>query len=146
LIFLSSRELCKSEIYLVCVLSQDFTQQHLVESLPEHQAHIICLNGNPETFDRFTQENSETGVTPDNLAYVIYICSSTGQPNGVGITHSGVVNTLLDINHRFEVGAGDLAPIRLADPCSLGTYAFEPLTPLKSPGITHFSSLVLILM
>ncbi|WP_332960954.1 hypothetical protein [Microcoleus sp. AR_TQ3_B6] len=32
---------------------------------------------------RFTQENSETGVTPDNLAYVIYISGSTGQPNPV---------------------------------------------------------------
>ena len=81
---------------------------------------------------RFTQENSETGVTPDNLAYVIYICGSTDQPNGVAIAHSGAVNTLLDINHRFEIGAGDLAPIRSADLCSFGTYAFEPLTPLKT--------------
>ena len=105
--FLSSRELCKSEIDLACVRSQEFTQQHLVESLPEHQAHIIYLDGNPETFDRFTQENSETGVTPDNLAYVIYISGSTGQPNPVAWAHSGAVNTLLDINHRFEVAAGD---------------------------------------
>ena len=55
---------------LACVRFQEFTQQHLVESLPEHQAHLICLDGNRETFDRFTQENSETGVTPDNLAHL----------------------------------------------------------------------------
>jgi len=48
------------------------------------------------------------------------------------ISHSGAINTLLDINHRFEIGAGDLAPIRIADLCSFGTYAFEPLTPLKT--------------
>jgi non-ribosomal peptide synthetase component F len=71
-------------------------------------------------------------VTPDNLAYVIYICGSTGQTNGVVSAHSGAVNTLLDINHRFEIGAGDLAPIRIADFCSFGTDAFEPLTPLKT--------------
>jgi len=81
---------------------------------------------------RFTQENSETGVTPDHLVYVIYIWGSTGQPNPVAIAHSGAVNTLLDINHRFEVRARDLGPIRIADPCSFGTYAFEPLTPLKT--------------
>jgi non-ribosomal peptide synthetase component F len=71
-------------------------------------------------------------VTPDNLAYVIYICASTCQPNGVAIAHRGAVNTLLDINHRFEVAAGEIAPIRIADPCCFGTYAFEPLTPLKT--------------
>ena len=70
-------------------------------------------------------------MTPDNLAYVIYTSGSTGQPNGVA-AHSGAVNRLLDINHRFEVGAVDRAPIRIADPCSFGTYAFEPLTPLKT--------------
>jgi non-ribosomal peptide synthetase component F len=131
LTFLSTRDFSKIEIDLGCVRSQEFTQQHLVESLPEHQAHIICLDGNPETFHRFTQENSETGVTPDNLAYVIYTSGSTGQSNGVA-AHSGAVNRLQDINHRFEVGAVDRAPIRIADPCSFGTYAFEPLTPLKT--------------
>ena len=67
-------------------------------------------------------------MTPDNLAYVIYTSGSTGQPKGVA-EHSGTVNTLIDINQRFEVGAGEIAPIRIADPCSFGTYAFEPLTP-----------------
>jgi non-ribosomal peptide synthetase component F len=71
-------------------------------------------------------------VTPDNLACVIYTSGSTGQPKGVGIAHSGAVNTLQDINHRFEVAASDRASIRIADPCSFGTYAFEPLTPLKT--------------
>jgi non-ribosomal peptide synthetase component F len=71
-------------------------------------------------------------VTPDNLAYVIYICGSTGQPNPVATAHSGAVNTLKDINQRFEVGAGEIAPIRIVDPCCFGTYAFEPLTPLKT--------------
>ncbi|NQE32470.1 non-ribosomal peptide synthetase [Microcoleus asticus] len=83
------------------------TQQHLVASLPEHQARVICLDGNLETVDRFTQENPDSEVTPDNLAYVIYTSGSTGQPKGVAIAHSGAVNTLIDINQRFEVGSSD---------------------------------------
>ena len=63
---------------------------------------------------------------------MIYICGSTGQPNGVALAHSGAVNTLLNINQRFEIGAGDLALSRIAGFCSFGTYAFEPLTPLKT--------------
>ncbi|MEG4228700.1 amino acid adenylation domain-containing protein [Microcoleus sp. N9_B2] len=83
------------------------TQQHLVESLPEHQARVICLDGNSEIVDRFTDKNPDSGVTPDNLAYVIYTSGSTGQPKGVAIEHRGAVNTLIDINDRFEVGSGD---------------------------------------
>jgi amino acid adenylation domain-containing protein len=83
------------------------TQQHLVESLPSHQARVICLDGNLETVDRSREENPDSGVTSDNLAYVIYTSGSTGQPKGVAIEHRGAVNTLLDINQRFEVGAGD---------------------------------------
>ncbi|WP_449417643.1 amino acid adenylation domain-containing protein [Phormidium nigroviride] len=83
------------------------TQQHLVDSLPQHQAHVICLDGNSEILDRFSKENPETEVRGDNLAYVIYTSGSTGQPKGVAIEHRGAVNTLLDINDRFEVGASD---------------------------------------
>jgi pyochelin synthetase len=38
---------------------------------------------------------------------VIYTSGSTGTPKGVMIDHRGAVNTVLDINQRFSVGAGD---------------------------------------
>ncbi len=69
-------------------------------------------------------------MTPDNLAYVIYTSGSTGQPKAVAIAHSGAVNRSSILT--FEVAASDRALIRIADPCSFGTYAFEPLTPLKT--------------
>jgi len=45
--------------------------------------------------------------SPTDLAYVIYTSGSTGTPKGVMIDHRGVVNTVLDINQRFEVGPSD---------------------------------------
>ncbi|HEX6291076.1 MAG TPA: amino acid adenylation domain-containing protein, partial [Herpetosiphonaceae bacterium] len=44
---------------------------------------------------------------PTDLAYVIYTSGSTGLPKGVMIDHRGAVNTILDINQRFAVGADD---------------------------------------
>ncbi len=44
---------------------------------------------------------------PDDLAYVIFTSGSTGLPKGVAIEHRGAVNTILDVNRRWHVGAGD---------------------------------------
>ncbi len=50
-----------------------------------------------------------SAATPDqmhraeDLAYVIYTSGSTGLPKGVMIDHRGAVNTMLDVNRRFDV-------------------------------------------
>ncbi|WP_188186662.1 non-ribosomal peptide synthetase [Nonomuraea sp. SYSU D8015] len=44
---------------------------------------------------------------PDDLAYVIYTSGSTGAPKGVMISHRAALNTIQDINRRFDVGFGD---------------------------------------
>jgi len=44
---------------------------------------------------------------PDDLAYVIYTSGSTGSPKGVCIAHRAALNTIDDINHRFDVTAAD---------------------------------------
>jgi len=49
----------------------------------------------------------ETLQSPTDLAYVIYTSGSTGQPKGVMIDHRGAVNTIIDINRRFEVSSKD---------------------------------------
>lgn len=42
-----------------------------------------------------------------DLAYVIYTSGSTGVPKGVMIDHRAALNTVLDINQRFNVGPSD---------------------------------------
>ncbi|MDQ6713102.1 MAG: amino acid adenylation domain-containing protein [Candidatus Dormibacteraeota bacterium] len=51
----------------------------------------------------------EPAQRPEDLAYVIFTSGSTGLPKGVMIDHRGAVNTILDINRRFQVGPRDRA-------------------------------------
>lgn len=46
--------------------------------------------------------------TDTDLAYVIFTSGSTGRPKGVMISHRGALNTVLDINRRYDVGACDV--------------------------------------
>ncbi|MFG3247806.1 amino acid adenylation domain-containing protein [Streptomyces sp. NPDC048187] len=65
-----------------------------VDELPleEDAAHGLRLDG---------------PATPGDLAYVIFTSGSTGLPKGVMIDHRGALNTVVDINDRFGVGADD---------------------------------------
>jgi amino acid adenylation domain-containing protein/non-ribosomal peptide synthase protein (TIGR01720 family) len=44
---------------------------------------------------------------PGDLAYVIFTSGSTGEPKGVMIEHRAALNTVVDVNSRFEVGPTD---------------------------------------
>ena len=44
---------------------------------------------------------------PDDVAYIIYTSGSTGKPKGVVINHAGAVNTIADINRRWNVSGDD---------------------------------------
>ena len=43
----------------------------------------------------------------EDLAYIIFTSGSTGTPKGVMIDHRGAVNTILDVNERFDIGEDD---------------------------------------
>ncbi|MCR3759893.1 amino acid adenylation domain-containing protein [Clostridium felsineum] len=49
----------------------------------------------------------ENDTTSEDLAYIIYTSGSTGTPKGVMITNSAVVNTIQDINNKFNVNEKD---------------------------------------
>ncbi|MGK7943628.1 MAG: amino acid adenylation domain-containing protein [Microcystaceae cyanobacterium] len=53
------------------------------------------------------EENLPLLQSPHDLAYVIFTSGSTGEPKGVMLDHLGPVNTITDINHRFNIRADD---------------------------------------
>ncbi|MFY1623686.1 amino acid adenylation domain-containing protein [Micromonospora sp. WMMD735] len=44
---------------------------------------------------------------PDDPAYVIFTSGSTGEPKGVQLSHRAAVNTVEDVNERFDIGDDD---------------------------------------
>jgi pyochelin synthetase len=82
------------------------TQSWLKEKLTQSAITIeLCLAN--QDFAQSSTEPLEPIQNPDNLAYLIYTSGSTGVPKGVMINHRGAVNTILDINQRFQVTPGD---------------------------------------
>ncbi len=57
--------------------------------------------------DSLVDSKNIIGQGLTDTAYVIYTSGSTGKPKGVVISHKGAVNTILDINKKFNVGVND---------------------------------------
>ncbi|OLT61096.1 non-ribosomal peptide synthetase [Moorena bouillonii] len=82
------------------------TQSWLDDSLdwPEDVGRI-CVDTNP--IPPTAPPPLEPLQQGEDLAYVIYTSGSTGVPKGVMIDHRGAVNTVVDINRRFEITADE---------------------------------------
>ncbi|NET58107.1 MAG: amino acid adenylation domain-containing protein [Symploca sp. SIO2E6] len=79
------------------------TQKSLVAGLPEHQAHLVCLDSDWELISQEPEQNPVFEVKPENLAYVIYTSGSTGKPKGVLVPHQGLCNLAQAQISSFEV-------------------------------------------
>jgi amino acid adenylation domain-containing protein len=66
------------------------TQSKLLETLPAHDARVVCLDADWQTISRESAKNPRNGATPRNLAYIIYTSGSTGQPKGTLVSHENV--------------------------------------------------------
>jgi amino acid adenylation domain-containing protein len=103
--------------------------------LPEERIHYLLEHGQvelvltqswidiylnwPESVQRISVDEDELKEvevqplesiqSPEDLAYVIFTSGSTGLPKGVMIDHRGAVNTVIDINQRFNITSQDRA-------------------------------------
>ncbi len=84
------------------------TQQQLVESIPQHQAHLVSLDSDWEKIAQECELNPENTATADNLAYVIYTSGSTGKPKGVLVNHSNVVRLFAATDAWYHFNAQDV--------------------------------------
>ncbi len=78
------------------------------------ETRIICLDRDWGLIAREAESDIDSGVSPDNLAYVMYTSGSTGVPKGVSVNHRAVVRLVQEPNYA-ELNAShtflQLAPV-----------------------------------
>lgn len=105
-------------------ISAEIPKARLWDLLDDAQVEVVLTQSRldqkiewPESVARISvdlEDGQATGPStlqraqgPDDLAYVIYTSGSTGKPKGVMTSHRGAVNTILDINRRFDAQPAD---------------------------------------
>ncbi|MCH9648634.1 MAG: amino acid adenylation domain-containing protein, partial [Deltaproteobacteria bacterium] len=83
------------------------TQDSLLPRLPLLGCPVLSWEQEGAGLGEESREGFASGVTPDNLAYVIHTSGSTGLPKGVMIPHRGVVNRLVYGLASGQVREGD---------------------------------------
>ncbi|MBX7222933.1 MAG: amino acid adenylation domain-containing protein [Blastocatellia bacterium] len=83
------------------------TQEKLAPTLPPTPAQVVVLDGRNPVWSGSSKENPESGVTPENPAYLIYTSGSTGQPKGVVIRHGSVCNHMLWLQRDLPLTPAD---------------------------------------
>jgi amino acid adenylation domain-containing protein/FkbH-like protein len=98
------------------------TQQSLRAQLPEHNAHVVCIDSDWANVVGESTDNLGKTATPEDIAYVIFTSGSTGRPKGVQIPHRAVVNLLTFMACELHMGADDVFP-------ALASFAFDMCIP-----------------
>src|SRR5690606_34517300 len=83
-------------------ITSDAYQGHFTSSSTE-----LLLDKIWEQLDRFDKHPPKSGVTGDDLAYILYTSGSTGKPKGVQIEHRSLVNFLLSMQEAPGMTAED---------------------------------------
>ncbi|MBD6618563.1 amino acid adenylation domain-containing protein [Komarekiella sp. 'clone 1'] len=74
-----------------------------LDTLPEHQSQVICLDTDWQAISQESQENPIHQTQPENLAYLIYTSGSTGTPKGVMIQHRSLACYINTACREFEL-------------------------------------------
>jgi amino acid adenylation domain-containing protein len=83
------------------------TQQALLDSLPDHQSKVLCVDSEWPLIASNVSTNPTIRVQADALAYVMFTSGSTGKPKGVMVEHRPLVNHMVWMLDQFPLNTFD---------------------------------------
>lgn len=91
------------------ILKNSHSELLIVEKSFKHADEVYgrVLTIDSEMLNNYSNNNLEARNDKWDIAYIIYTSGSTGTPKGVIITHEAAVNTLIDINTKFNIKEAD---------------------------------------
>jgi amino acid adenylation domain-containing protein len=109
------------------------TSSQLSQVLPEHGAHLVCLDVEWEQIGRQNKLPVQSGATARDLAYVLFTSGSTGQPKGIAIEHRSAVALIHWAREVF--GSQDLDGVLASTSISWDLSVFELFVTLSWGGM-----------
>ncbi len=77
------------------------TQANLEKELLELKVNPILIDGQWDQIDSVSETYIKRTLHPDNLAYIIYTSGTSGQPKGIGIRHSSLLNLFYALQDKI---------------------------------------------
>jgi amino acid adenylation domain-containing protein len=115
------------------------TQSSLDGLLPARPKSVVRLDADWKEIAKMDAGRlTVPSATPSNLAYVLYTSGSTGEPKGVEIEHSSIVNLLLSLQREPGFTASDT--LLAVTTLSFDISALELFLPLISGGRVFIAS------
>jgi amino acid adenylation domain-containing protein len=108
------------------------TQSRLLDKLPKHRGHTLCVDTQWEEISQQSQRSPVTEIAATHLAYIIYTSGSTGRPKGVMIPHQAIVNHMLWMQSRLPLNGSDC--VLQKTPFSFDASVWEFYAPLLVGG------------
>jgi amino acid adenylation domain-containing protein len=103
------------------------SQSWLAEGLPEARPETLWIDRMAEALAAEPADRPESGVRPENLAYIYYTSGSTGRPKGVLMHHYGPVNYFAWAREAYLSAGGRGAPVFSSMAVDLTLANFVPL-------------------
>lgn len=92
-----------TEQHRISVDWPDTIEPIAVDSIPLLPSNIA----QQELHSVLAKHDTQREETKDKTGYIIYTSGTTGKPKGVMVSHRSALNTLMDINLRFDVSPQD---------------------------------------
>ena len=119
-------------------LSVVLTREGLRESFPAGDAKLICLDTDWKAIAHEDSTNFDSGVTAENLAYVVYTSGSTGRPKGVLVEHRQLSNYVSGVRERLSLDA--CTSFALVQPLTVDASVTTIYAALLTGGCLHLIS------